>query len=548
MAKVFLGTDTVLGRTVAIKMLAPQFADDDGFVQRFRREAQAAASISHPHIVSVFDTGSDDGLHYIVMEYVEGKTLAEYLAGGGRIMPDRAIDIAMDVCSALEAAHAQGVIHRDIKPGNIMLNGRGEVKVTDFGIARVTTTAETVAQTAAILGTASYLSPEQAQGLPVDGRSDIYSLGCVLFEMVTGRPPFLGDSPVAVASKQVLEQPIPPSRLNPDVTGDLDAVTVRALAKNPANRYQSAGEMRADLDRAKRGLPVDATPLLAGTTQVIDRPPPQATQVLQPASEPRRRNWIPLVVTLILIALLGGLLWFLAANLLSDDNQQAGTLVTVPNVVGKSREQAETDLQDAGLAVGTVTRVQPSGSTQTPGTVLEQNPAANQRVDRQTPVNLTVVAQPAAVTIPDLQGRSVADAQAALLDLGLVPGGPREEPSDTVDPGQVTRTDPAAGQDVDPGSTVTIFTSSGPAQVTVPLVTCQSFGSAQKEIENAGLTPSISQETVSINSQCPHGNKVASQDPAAGTAVAPGTTVTLFQGAESATGPTGGTGATGGER
>lgn len=547
MAKVFLGTDTVLGRTVAIKMLAPQFADDDGFVQRFRREAQAAASISHPHIVSVFDTGSDDGLHYIVMEYVEGKTLAEYLAGGGRIMPDRAIDIAMDVCTALEAAHAQGVIHRDIKPGNIMLNGRGEVKVTDFGIARVTTTAETVAQTAAILGTASYLSPEQAQGLPVDGRSDIYSLGCVLFEMVTGRPPFLGDSPVAVASKQVLEQPIPPSRVNPDVTGDLDAVTLRALAKHPANRYQSAEEMRADLDRAKRGLPVNATPLLAGTTQVIDRPPPQATQVLTPPSEPRRRNWIPLVVTLILIALLGGLLWFLAANLLSDNNQQGGTLVTVPNVVGKSREQAEADLRDAGLTVGTVTRVQPSGATQTPGTVLEQDPAANEKVDRQTPVNLTVVAQPEAVTIPDLQGQSVADAQAALIDLGLVPDGPKEEPSDTVDPGQVTRTDPAAGQDVDPGSSVTIFTSSGPQQVTVPLVTCQSFGSAQNQIERAGLQPAISDSKVAINPQCPHGNKVAQQDPAAGTAVAPGTTVTLFSGEEGATGPTGATGGTGGD-
>jgi eukaryotic-like serine/threonine-protein kinase len=540
MAKVFLGTDTVLGRTVAIKMLAPQFADDDGFVQRFRREAQAAASIGNPHIVSVFDTGSDDGLHYIVMEYVEGKTLAEYLAGGGRIMPDRAIDIAMDVCNALEAAHAQGVIHRDIKPGNIMLNERGEVKVADFGIARVTTTAETVAQTAAILGTASYLSPEQAQGLPVDGRSDIYSLGCVLFEMVTGRPPFLGDSPVAVASKQVLEQPIPPSRLNPDVTTDLDAVTLRALSKNPANRYQSAEEMRADLDRAKRGLPVDATPLLAaGTTQVIDRPPPQSTQVLPPPGEPERRNWIPIVVTLILIALLGGLLWFLAANLLSDDNQQTGVLITVPNVVGKTRNQAEADLQEAGLKVGTITKVQPTDATQTPGTVTEQDPAANEEVERETPVNLTVVANPEAVTIPDLEGKSVADAQAALLDLGLVPDGPTEEPSDTVNQGLVTRTDPASGQDVDPGSTVTIFTSSGPEQVTVPLVTCQSFGSAQKDLENAGLTPAISQDAVAINPQCPHGNKVAQQDPASGTTVDRGTTVTLFPGEESATGPTG---------
>ena len=340
MAKVFLGTDTVLGRTVAVKVLAPQFADDDGFVQRFRREAQAAASIGHPHIVSVFDTGSDDGVHYIVMEYVEGRTLAEFLAGGGRILPDRAIDIAMDVCQALEAAHARGVIHRDIKPGNIMLNPRGEVKVTDFGIARVTTTADTVAQTAAILGTASYLSPEQAQGQPVDARSDLYSLGCVVYEMVTGRPPFLGDSPVAVASKQVLEQPVPPSKLNSDVTPDLDAVILRALAKNPANRYQSAEEMRADLERAKRGLPVDATPLLAaGATQVLDRPPAQATQVLPPSEPERRNNWVPIAVTLVLIALLGGLLWFLASTLLDDDPQTPVT-VEVPNVVGDKRAQA----------------------------------------------------------------------------------------------------------------------------------------------------------------------------------------------------------------
>ena len=541
MAKVFLGSDTVLGRTVAIKMLAPQFADDDGFVKRFRREAQAAASISHPHIVSVFDTGSDDGLHYIVMEYVEGKTLAEYLVGGGRIMPDRAIDIAMDVCSALEAAHAQGVIHRDIKPGNIMLNERGEVKVTDFGIARVTTTAETVAQTAAILGTASYLSPEQAQGLPVDGRSDIYSLGCVLFEMVTGRPPFLGDSPVAVASKQVLEHPIPPSRLNPDVTADLDAVILRALAKNPANRYQSAEEMRADLDRARRGLPVDATPLLAGTTQVIDRPPAQATQVLPSPAEPKRRNWVPIVVTLILIALLGGLLWFLATNLLSDENNQTGVLVEVPNVVGKSRPQAESDLEDAGFVPVVADRVPATGDQQ-PGTVLEQDPKAGDQVERGSNVNLTIVGNPTTVQIPDLQGRSVADAQAALTDAGLVPGAPTEEPSDTVDQGLVTRTDPAAGQEVERGSTVTIFVSTGPEQVTVPLVTCQSFGSAQNEIEKAGLTPVISQETVPINPQCPHGNKVAAQDPSSGTPVAPGTTVTLFSGAPTPTGPTGETG------
>jgi serine/threonine-protein kinase len=546
MAKVFLGTDTVLGRTVAVKVLAPQFADDDGFVQRFRREAQAAASIGHPHIVSVFDTGSDDGVHYIVMEYVEGRTLAEFLAGGGRILPDRAIDIAMDVCQALEAAHAQGVIHRDIKPGNIMLNPRGEVKVTDFGIARVTTTADTVAQTAAILGTASYLSPEQAQGQPVDARSDLYSLGCVVYEMVTGRPPFLGDSPVAVASKQVLEQPVPPSKLNSDVTPDLDAVILRALAKNPANRYQSAEEMRADLERAKRGLPVDATPLLAaGATQVLDRPPAQATQVLPPSEPERRNNWVPIAVTLVLIALLGALLWFLASTLLDDDPQTPVT-VEVPNVVGDKRAQAISEIEEAGLEVGTITPVAAADETQEPGTVVEQDPAAGDEVERGTAVDLTIVESPALVAVPDLEGSSVEEAEAALLELGLEPTGPVEEPSETVDEGSVTRTDPGSGEEVDPGSTVTIFVSTGPDQVSVPLVTCLSFGSAQNKIEQAGLIPVDSPDTVALNSQCPLGNKVAAQDPPSGTLVQPGSTVTLFQGEEGTTGPTGPTGETGG--
>jgi len=546
MAKVFLGTDTVLGRTVAVKVLAPQFADDDGFVMRFRREAQAAASIGHPHIVSVFDTGSDDGVHFIVMEYVEGRTLAEILAGGGRILPDRAIDIAMDVCRALEAAHAQGVIHRDIKPGNIMLNPRGEVKVTDFGIARVTATADTVAQTAAILGTASYLSPEQAQGQPVDGRSDIYSLGCVLYEMVTGRPPFLGDSPVAVASKQVLEQPTPPSRLNPDVTADLDAVILRALAKNPENRYQSAEEMHADLERAKRGLPVQATPLLAaGTTQVLDRPPAHPTEVLSPTEPERRTNWVPIVVTLVLIALLGALLWFLAVNVLNNDDQETGVLVTVPNVVGDKRSEAITELEDAGLKA-TITPVPAADDTQEPGTVLEQDPAAGDEVDRGTNVDLTIVEAPDQVAIPNLEGSSVEEAQAALIDLGLEPAGPVEEPSDTVDEGSVTRTDPSSGEEVEPGSTVTIFVSTGAEQVEVPEVRCQSFGSAQNELSQAGLNPVISSETVEVNTACPLGNKVAEQDPAPGTQVDPGTTVTLFEGVEAPTGPTGATGGTGG--
>ena len=408
----------------------------------------------------------------------------------------------MDVCRALEAAHAQGVIHRDIKPGNIMLNPRGEVKVTDFGIARVTTTADTVAQTAAILGTASYLSPEQAQGQPVDGRSDIYSLGCVLYEMVTGRPPFLGDSPVAVASKQVLEQPTPPSRLNSDVTADLDAVILRALAKNPANRYQSAEEMRADLERAKRGLPVQATPLLAaGTTQVLDRPPAQATEVLPPP-EPDRRNELgadrrdaradrapggPVVVP--------------GVNVLNNDDQQTGVLVTVPNVVGDKRAQAISEIEDAGLEVGTIT---PSRRRRHAGARngRRAGPAAGDEVDRGTAVDLTIVESPDQVAIPDLEGSSVEEAEAALLELGLEPAGPVEEPSDTVDEGSVTRTDPAraggrAGIDGDD------LRLDRAEQVAVPEVRCRSFGSAQNELSKVGLNSVISSDTVEVNPACP---------------------------------------------
>jgi serine/threonine-protein kinase len=547
MAKVYRGQDTVLGRTVAIKILAPQFADDQDFVHRFRREAQAAARISNHNLVSVFDTGSDDGVHFIVMEYVEGRTLADLIAGGGRILPDRAIEIGIDVCHALEAAHAQGVIHRDIKPGNIMLDGNGRVKVTDFGIARVTSNSETIAQTAAVLGTASYLSPEQAQGQPVDGRSDLYSLGCVLFEMVTGRAPFLGDSPVAVASKHVLEQPTPPSRLNPDVSPDLDAVILRALAKNPANRYQTAEEFREDLERVRRGQPVNATPILpAGTTQVIDRPASR-TAVLPPTAshhepESERSNWwVPVLVTLFILGLLALVLFLLAQNLLNDD-PPAANLVTVPEVIGENRRDAERIIQEAGLEVGEVTPVPAVDETQEPGTVVEQDPAADEEVEEGTPVNITVVEQPDLVAIPALEGSTFEEAQAALVELGLEPVR-EDQASDTVEEGDVIGTEPPAGTEVEPGSPVTVFVSTGADLVVVPEVRCQPFPTAQRELDDAGLTSIISSDTVAINPLCPLGNKVADQSPRPGEEVEPGTTVTLFGGAEPApTGPTGGTG------
>src|SRR5438445_6238107 len=285
MAEVYVGTDRVLGRRIAVKILADRFAKDSSFVARFRREAQSAAALNHPNVVSVFDTGSDDGTHFIVMEYVQGKTLSQVLRDGSALMPERAVEITEGVAEALAFAHQAGIVHRDVKPGNIMLTPAGDVKVMDFGIARATTS-ESLTQTATVLGTATYFSPEQAQGESVDARSDIYSLGCVLYEMLTAHPPFAGDTPVAVAYKHVKEEAAAPGRLNADVPPALDAIVMKYLAKNPANRYQSVDELLQDLRRFEAGLPVAATPLLAPeATEIVDRAPRPTT--LPPARTPR---------------------------------------------------------------------------------------------------------------------------------------------------------------------------------------------------------------------------------------------------------------------
>ncbi len=545
MAKVYRGTDTVLGRPVAVKILAPQFTDDPSFVDRFRREAQAAARLNHPNLVSVYDTGSDDGVHFIVMEYVEGRTLADYLAGGGRIMPQRAIEIAEAVSQALTAAHAQGVIHRDIKPGNIMITPSGDVKVADFGIARVIAGAETIAQTAAVLGTAAYLSPEQAQGQPVDQRSDLYSLGCVLYEMVAGRPPFIGDSPVAVASKQVLEQPVPPSKLNPDVSPQLDAVIMRTLAKNPANRYGSAEEFRRDLERARRGESVEATPLLpeSAATQVLSRSGGRDTMVL-PLQEPdQNRTWVWLVVLLVLAALGIGL-FLVAKNLFSSNEPPAAAQVVVPKVVDLQLADARTALEAKGFTVPDTAITRVPDATKDPGTVVAQDPPAGQSVAKGTPVHLTVVKPPGDVTIPSVHGLPADQARAQLEGDGFNVK-TAEEASADVPAGNVTRTDPAEGTSQPSGSDVTMFVSTGAGTVSVPEVTCLSFGQAQKIVRDASLVPVQSSETVALNLSCPHGNKVAAQDPPANQTVEAGSQVTLFAGAEESPSPTGATGVTG---
>jgi beta-lactam-binding protein with PASTA domain/tRNA A-37 threonylcarbamoyl transferase component Bud32 len=520
MAQVFRGTDTVLGRQVAIKILAPQYAKDPSFVERFRREAQSAARLNHPNVVGVYDTGSDDGTHYIVMEFVEGRTLADFLSSGGSLLPERAVELASSVCVALSEAHKAGIVHRDIKPGNIMVTRGGEVKVMDFGIARAAT-AETVTATATVLGTASYLSPEQAQGKPVDARSDIYSLGVVLYEMLTGRVPFGGDSAVAVAYKHVQEPPEPPSRSNPDVSPSLEAVVMRALAKNPDNRYQTAEEFCADLDRVRRGMPVAATPLLAETQAVAA--PVTATRVqhptgvLPPEEERSRWPWI-LIGLLVLLGVLIAL-FLIGRNLLNENANK----VAVPKLTGRTLADAEAKLKQVNLKAEVKKQID---TTVRPDTVLSQSPTPGTTVSEQSVVHLVVARAEPTVPVPDVTNQTLADATSTLQDAGFTLGRTTKQSSDTILDGRVISQDPAGADEAAKGSAVDLVISTGQELVSVPDLTCQPVGQAQAHLQDVGLTLAQSGNTQFV-SDCPHAGRVASQSPAAGTQVEPGSTVTV---------------------
>jgi beta-lactam-binding protein with PASTA domain/tRNA A-37 threonylcarbamoyl transferase component Bud32 len=532
MAEVYRGFDQVLNRTVAIKVLLPQMARDTSFVERFRREAQAAARLNQPNIVGVYDTGADDGTQYIVMEFIEGRTLAEFMATGRRPTPSQAAEIAQKIAAAIAAAHAQGVIHRDIKPGNVMITRDGVIKVMDFGIARVLGP-ETAPQTSAVLGTASYLSPEQAQGGPVDARTDIYSLGAVLYELLTARPPFTGDSPVAVAYKQVNEAPAVPSSLNPDVPARLDAVVMKALSKNPSNRYQTAEEFSADLARVIAGQEVEATPLMPAAigdaTQVISRPSAH-TAVLPPTEEPKgsgRKVWLGVLIGVLLFALLAGAGYLLVTSLTDEGEQKP--LIELDDYRGRPYLDVKRELEDIGLEVVRTTK-----ETDQPdevGTVLAQDPEAGRSIAEGGTVTLTVGVAPDTVVVPDLSEMTVSQAQAALRDADLTLGSTLGESSADVADGLVIRSDPAVDAEVEPGTAVDIYVSTGPEMVEVPDVSsaCLSYGGAGQLIRDADLVIAKG-DPVPSTETCANPSRIIAQDPLAGTPVEAGSTVTVFPG------------------
>ncbi|MFG3580954.1 Stk1 family PASTA domain-containing Ser/Thr kinase [Micromonospora chersina] len=498
MAEVHRGRDLRLGRDVAIKMLRADLARDATFQMRFRREAQNAASLNHPAIVAVYDTGEEtaptgETLPFIVMEFVNGRTLKEVLGAEGRLQPRRALEICADMCAALEFSHRHGIIHRDIKPGNVMLTQTGQVKVMDFGIARALASgATTMTQTSAVIGTAQYLSPEQARGEAVDARSDVYAAGCVLFELLCGHPPFVGDSPVSVAYQHVREQPPTPSTINPDVNPAVDAIVLKALSKNPLNRYQSAGEMRADLLRAAAGRPVLATPVMPAEETMPMAPAAaggyQQTQVMGPQTrqqaparvgDARKRKSSGWVIAT--FAALGVLAVIALATALWL-NQTGAEKVAVPRLQGQTQADAQAALTQAGLRFTAGEPVQ--NSTCDKGTVVSQNPGPGLRVEKNSAVTVQICGGPKQVTIPPgLVNSSLVNVQAQLENLGLKVD--VKEVDGSAQKGTVTKVDPKEGTKVLENSTVKVEVSRGNVNE-VPNVLGLSEEEATRLLENSG--------------------------------------------------------------
>jgi beta-lactam-binding protein with PASTA domain/predicted Ser/Thr protein kinase len=532
MAEVHKGRDLRLGRDVAIKMLRTDLARDATFQERFRREAQNSAALNHPAIVAVYDTGEEisstgEKLPFIVMEFVAGRTLKEVLAAEQRIQPRRALEIIADICAALEFSHRHGIIHRDIKPGNVMITPNGQVKVMDFGIARALASgATTMTQTSAVIGTAQYLSPEQARGESVDARSDVYAAGCVLFELLVGHPPFVGDSPVSVAYQHVREDPKAPSDINREVPPDVDAIVLKALAKNPLNRYQSAQEMRADALRAVAGRPVMATPVMTeaetmamtgsmrqpmGAT-AMTRPIPGAMPPRQPE---RRSSWVMAVLAALGVLAVVALGIGLALSRDNNKNTQPPATASMPKLTGLSEAEAKTKLTNAGFT--SFTAGAPVTTDNCDNKVQKQNPAPNTSIRVDQPVSYTLCKSPDKTQVPgNLVGATKDAAQAALETAHLVPD--FQYVSNAAQADTVVSVE-KEGQQVDPGTTITVKVSKGD-RVSVPsvvgdsqdvasgILSAQGFNVSTEIVQEPGTPGTVVRQTPAGKSKATKGSRV----------------------------------------
>jgi serine/threonine-protein kinase len=518
MSEVHLARDQRLHRDVAIKVLRADLARDPSFYLRFRREAQNAAALNHPAIVAVYDTGEAETpngpLPYIVMEYVEGVTLRDIVHTDGPMEQQRAIEVIADACQALNFSHQHGIIHRDVKPANIMISKTGAVKVMDFGIARALHDANSVTQTAAVIGTAQYLSPEQARGEKVDARSDVYSLGCVLYEILTGEPPFVGDSPVAVAYQHVREDPVPPSRRHEGISPELDAVVLKALTKNPDNRYQTAAEMRADLVKVHSGEQPDAPKVFtdAERSSLMSAPPGDhrtepidAVGRAQPRYIERERRgsigrWLIAVAVLAVLTVVVTL----AINMTGGSTRD----VAVPDVKGKVSADAIAELQNRGFRTRTQ---QKPDSTVPPDHVIGTDPAANSSVAAGDEITLNVSTGPEQREIPDVRNLSYDDAVEKLRDAGFENFRPSSSPSTPEMKDKVLGTNPPVNQTSAITNEITIVLGAGPETRAVPDVKGQAQDSAVQILTASGFTKTV---PVQVDSTLPVGQLIGTNPPA----------------------------------